>query len=125
LEEYVFARDIHVALATVTLLIVTVATIEGLIRAIRSQSPGVATGRISVAVLFAIGVTAAAGLSLLVSGHRPKEWLHLIYAALAFGMIPVADNAATATQSPHGSGLARFGGGVVALIVVARLFVTG
>jgi hypothetical protein len=121
----VFARDIHLALAVITVLTVTVATIEGLIRAVRSQLPGVAAGRISVAVLFAVGVTAAAGLSLLVSGHRPKEWLHLVYAALAFGLIPVADNAATAMQSPRGSGLARFGGGVVALIVITRLFATG
>jgi hypothetical protein len=34
------------------------------------------------------------GLALLLDGRRPKEWLHLVYALLAFGLVPLADSLA-------------------------------
>jgi len=118
------AKDVHLTLAILSVLTLFAATIEGLIRAIKSKPAGAAAGRLGIAVLVVVGITAAAGVALLISGKRPHQWLHLVYAAMAFGLIPVADNAAFAMESPRNSGLARFGGGVVALLVVARLFVT-
>jgi hypothetical protein len=52
------------------------------------------------------------------------EWLHLCRGA-AFGLVPVADNAATSLRSDRGKALARLGGGLVALVVITRLFQTG
>lgn len=115
----------HVVLAVLTAFTLVAATGEGGVRAVRGRSPGVAAERTRAAVLLAVGVTAAAGLALLVGGHRPGEWLHLIYAVLAFGLIPVADNAATPLRSDRGKALARVGGGLVALVVLTRLFQTG
>jgi hypothetical protein len=121
----VFARDVHVMLAVLTALMLVVATGEGAVRAVRARPAGAAAERTRAGVLLAAGVTAASGLALLVGGHRPGEWLHLIYAVLAFGVVPVADNAATGLRSDRGKALARLGGGLVSLVVLTRLFQTG
>lgn len=120
-----FAQDLHVPLAFLTMLAVVVATVEGAVRAVRARPAGVAAERTRTAVVLAVAMTTAVGVALLVGGHHPKEWLHLIYAALAFSLVPVADNAGTMLQSDRGKGLARLGGGVVCLVVVTRLFATG
>ncbi len=44
---------------------------------------------------------------------------------LAFGLIPVADNAAAAFGSERGKGLVRLGGSIVTIVVLTRLFQTG
>lgn len=120
-----FARDLHVPLAILSMLAVVVATLEGAVRAVRARPAGAAAERTRTAVVLAVAVTAAVGVALLVGGHHPKEWLHLIYAALAFSLVPVADNAATMLQSDRGRGLARLGGGLVCIVVITRLFITG
>lgn len=120
-----FARDLHVPLAILTMLAVVVATMEGAVRAVRPRPAGLAAERTRTAVVLVVAMTTAVGVALLVGGHRPKEWLHLIYAALAFGLVPVADNAGTMLQSDRGKGLARLGGGLVCIVVVTRLFATG
>jgi hypothetical protein len=120
-----FALDLHVLLAIAATLAVAVATLEGAVRAVRARPAGVTAERTRTAVVLAVAMTAAVGVALLVGGHHPREWLHLIYAALAFSLVPVADNAGTMLQSDRGKGLARLGGGLVCLVVVTRLFVTG
>ncbi len=40
------------------------------------------------AAVILLGMTAAGGLALLVGGQRPKEFLHLVYALLALGLVP-------------------------------------
>ena len=120
-----FARDLHVFLAILTMLAVVVATLEGTVRALRGRPAGVAAARTRTAVLFSVAMTSTAGVALLISGRHPGEWLHLIYVALAFSLIPVADNAGTLLHSDRGKGLVRLGGGLVALVVVTRLFATG
>lgn len=120
-----FATDLHLLLAAVTAVTVFAATAEGAVRVGRGRPAGVAAARTRTAVLFSVGMAAAAGLALLVKGHRPAEWLHLLYAALAFALIPVSDEAAGALQSDRARAMARLGGGLVALVVVVRLFATG
>ena len=115
----------HVVLAVLTALTLAVATVEGAVRAARARPAGVAAERTRAAVLLVVGMNVASGLALLVSGHRPAEWLHLVYAALVFGLVPVADNAAGSLRSDRGKALARVGGGLVCLVVLARLFQTG
>jgi hypothetical protein len=120
-----FATDLHLLLAGLTVLAVTAATAEGAVRAVRRRPAGTAAARTRAAVLMAVGTTAAGGLALLASGHSPREWLHLVYTALAFGLVPVSDTAAASLRSDRAKALARFGGGVVALVVVVRLYATG
>jgi len=120
-----FALDLHVTFAIASTLAVVVATLEGAVRAVRARPAGVGAGRTRTTVVLVVAMTAAVGVALLVGGHHPKEWLHLIYAALAFSLVPVADNAGTMLRSERGKGLARLGGGLVCLVVVTRLFVTG
>lgn len=120
-----FAYDLHAVLAALTVVAVVAATVEGVVRAVRRRPPGVAAERTRAAVLLAVAITAAGGLALLVGGDRPSEWLHVVYTVLAFGLVPIADNAATALRSERGKGLVRLGGGLVALVVIARLLATG
>ena len=91
----------------------------------RKTPAGTAAWRTLVAVLVSAGVTALAGIALLLNGEHPKEWLHLLYAALAFGLIPFADNASISLHNNRTRGLYRFVGGFICLIILTRLFVTG
>ena len=118
-------KNLHIALAILTTLSVLSATIEGAARMAHKTPAGIAAWRTLVAVLVSAGVTALAGVALLISGEHPKEWLHLLYAALAFGLIPLADNASISLQNNRTRGLYRFVGGLVCLIILTRLFVTG
>lgn len=115
----------HVLLAILTTVAIVAATLEGATRIIRNRPAGNAAWRTLVAVLISAGVTALAGIALLISGEHPKEWLHLLYAALAFGLIPFADNASISISNNRTRGLYRVVGGLVCLIVLTRLFVTG
>jgi hypothetical protein len=120
-----FAQDLHVLLAALTVFAAVAATAEGAVRAITGRPAGTTTRRTRDLAILGAGITAASGLGLLVTGHRPHEWLHLVYAALAFGLIPVADNAGQALPSDRGTALVRLGGGLACLVVILRLFQTG
>ena len=116
---------LHVALAIATTLAVLAATIEGAIRVINKRPAGDAAFRTLMAVLISAAITALAGVALLISGKHPKEWLHLLYAALAFGLIPFSDNASRSLRTDRGRGLYRLAGGLVCLLILTRLFATG
>ena len=118
-------KEFHIWFAILTTAVVLIATSEGVLRAIRGTPAGVAAIRTHWAVLISVVVTAVAGVALLISGERPKEWLHLLYAGLAFGLIPFADEAATSLRTNRAKGLYRFGGGITCLLVLTRLFLTG
>jgi len=118
-------KNLHIVLAILTTLSVLGATVEGAVRTIRNTPAGNAAWRTLVAVLISAGVTAVAGVALLISGEHPKEWLHLLYAALAFGLVPFADNASISLPNNRTRGLYRVVGGLVCLVVLTRLFVTG
>ncbi|HZD22992.1 MAG TPA: hypothetical protein VE569_06270 [Acidimicrobiia bacterium] len=119
-----FAHDLHVLLAWTTLAALLVGIIEAGVRTTRGNAPGKLAGASLNAVLILVGMAAAAGLAILVRGGRPEEWLHFVYAILAFGLVPVADHY-VADRPARLQGLTRLGGGLVALVVVVRLFVTG
>jgi hypothetical protein len=118
-------KDLHIAVAILTTLSVVGATAEGAFRMVTNKPAGNGAWRTLVAVLISAGVTMVAGVALLISGEHPKEWLHYLYAVLAFGLIPFADNASISISNNRKRGLYRVAGGVVCLIVLTRLFVTG
>ena len=98
--------------------------LEGALRAWRAWPPGPASGRVVSLLTLAVGVTIAGGLGLLVGGAQPRELLHLLYAILAFGTLPLAVSM-TRDARPRRQGLATVIGALVALILIARLFGTG
>ncbi len=119
-----FAHDLHVTLALASLAAILVVAGEGAVRLVSARPPGRAAAASSGAVAILLGMTAAGGLALLAGGQRPKEFLHLVYALLALGLVPLAD-ALAAQASPRRRALARLGGALVAAGVIARLFATG
>jgi hypothetical protein len=119
-----FARDLHVTLASATLVALIAVAIEGGVRAVHGGPVG-QPARVGLNVsIVLVGMTAAAGVAMLVRGERPHEWLHVLYALLAFGMVPTLDSIAL-RAGPRAQGWARFAGGILGLIVIARLFATG
>ncbi len=119
-----FAHDVHLILAWGTAFAVAGVVVEGAVRSVLGRGPGrLAEAGVGL-VLVLIGMTAAAGLAKLVRGERPAESLHFLYAALAFGLIPVTDSFGK-RASPRGKALIRSAGALVALGVLARLFATG
>jgi 4-amino-4-deoxy-L-arabinose transferase-like glycosyltransferase len=119
-----FAVDLHLALAYLSVMATALVTIEGGIRAVRARAPGKWAARGVNAMLLLIGVTAAAGLALLVTGHRPHQWLHLMYAFLAFGTVVTADTIAS-RWSIRNRALTTCASGLLGSVILLRLFATG
>ena len=80
--------------------------------------------RFQAAVVSLIIVGAASGTVLLVMGARPAESLHLLYAAVAVAIIPLARSFVGRTNERR-EGLVLLAGFVVLAAVVYRLFTTG
>jgi hypothetical protein len=119
-----FAHDLHLLLALASLAVMVLVAGEAAVRLVRAQPPGRLAAAGSGAVTILLGMAAAGGLALLLDGQRPKEWLHLVYALLAFALVPLADSLA-AQATPRRRAVARLLGALVALVVLARLFATG
>jgi hypothetical protein len=119
-----FAQDLHVTLALASIAAMLVVASEGAVRLVRARPPAKAAsvGLAVVAVL--LGMAAAGGLALLAGGHRPREFLHFVYALLALGLVPLADSLATKAGLRRRA-LARLLGALVAVGVMVRLFTTG
>jgi hypothetical protein len=119
-----FAHDLHVMLALASMAAMLGVAGEGAVRMVRARPPAKAASAGWGAITILLGMTAAGGLALLAGGQRPRELLHLVYALLAFGLVPLADFLA-AQARPRRRALARLGGALVAAGVIARLFATG
>ena len=105
-------------------MIFVLAGLDGARRAWLRTAPGSVAFRLEGLVLLVIGLSAGGGLGMLVGGARPHEMLHLLYAVIAFGTLPIAAGLSR-QASERTRGLASLGGALVALVVVARLFATG
>jgi hypothetical protein len=119
-----FAHDLHASLALATVGVVAGAAIEAGVRLATGRPPGRYAAALSAVILVVIGMTAAAGLALLARGERPLEFLHVVYAALVFVLLPLGDSLTTKSAARRRAGM-RLMMALVALGVVARLFATG
>jgi hypothetical protein len=115
---------LHGLLALGSALVVAFAGVEGVLRTWRDRPPGPLAARATTLVLILLGMTMAGGLGLLLGGRRPHEGLHLLYAPLAFAVLPVADRLSSGT-TPRKRGLATVGAAVLGLGLMARLVATG
>jgi hypothetical protein len=93
-------------------------------RAVRRSPPGPSVARLEQLLTLVLVVTVAGGLGLLAGGALPREVLHFVYAVIAVGAVPVADSLSR-QWDPRRRGIATFGGALVALVVILRLFGTG
>ncbi|HEY8868279.1 MAG TPA: hypothetical protein VIM30_02680 [Candidatus Limnocylindrales bacterium] len=100
------------------------ATLESGWRALRNVPPGGPARTVENALVLALGVTIAGGLGILIGGARPAETLHMVYAVVALSILPTASYVARGTD-PRRRGLAGFIAGLIALVVILRLFQTG
>jgi len=118
-------KALHLGLGLFAALTIVLATIEGALRLVRATPWNKNSLRSLMAVVISLIATAIGGVALVISGEHPKEWLHLLYVALAIGLIPFADNAAIPLPNNRKKGLYRFAGGITCLLVLTRLYVTG
>lgn len=88
----------------------------------RSAGPGFERFQAALVSLFLVG--AASGLTLLLSGARPSDGLHLLYALVAVALVPLARSFLARTSRRDGSVvlLVSF---VVLGAVLYRLITTG
>jgi hypothetical protein len=98
--------------------------LEGGVRAFRGGPSGRWASWTSGLLLLLVALTAVAGLPLLLTGGRPRELLHFVYAFLAFAAVPTAD-ALTMRWPPRRRAVARGVSALVGVGVIFRLFGTG
>jgi hypothetical protein len=91
-------------------------------RAWRGRS-GAGSDRLEAAVLITLVITSAGGLGMLIGGARPTEPLHVLYAILALGSLPLARSFSRRTD-PRRSALIMLGAVAVAIVLIVRLFQT-
>ncbi len=114
---------VHRALAYAAVTAVGVGIAWSLVLAMRPEIGPRNLDRFGVGVTVVFLVGAIVGLAQLASGARPSEDLHLLYAAIAIGLIPLA-RSFVPTSSRHG-GWMRIAAYLVLGAVLFRLFTTG
>ncbi len=99
-----FGRDLHLLLTLATLAAIVVVIGEAAVRLVRGRPPGRLAARNLAVVLILVAMASAGGLALLVGGHRPREWWHVMYAGpcACRKCHPPALGAVTALVPGHG-----------------------
>jgi hypothetical protein len=111
-------------LAVLGLVVVAAIGLEAAVRAWRARPPGPTVLLLGRVMLLLLVVTSAGGLGLLLAGGGPHEPLHLLYAVLAIGSLPVADSLAR-NASPRRRALITLLAAAVLFVLIARLIQTG
>jgi hypothetical protein len=119
-----FARDLHIGLAVASVVAFAVVALEAAGRVFTGHPAGRFAGTTSTVAIILVGMTAAGGLALLVSGERPSESLHFVYAVLAFVVLALR-NSLTESAESRRRAIGTLVAAAIALAVVARLFATG
>ncbi len=114
---------LHWLLALASAAVLALAGLEASLRAVQNRKPGQLSARLSESVLL-LGITVASGLGMFLGGAHPHEWLHLLYALLAFLALPVASTLAS-RASLRGRALATAASALIGLVLIVRLFMTG
>jgi hypothetical protein len=84
---------------------------------------GTGSDRLEAVVLITLVITSAGGLGMLIGGARPTEPLHVLYAILALGSLPLA-RSLSRRMDPRRKALVTLGAVVVAVVLIVRLFQT-
>ncbi|HET6820636.1 MAG TPA: hypothetical protein VFH98_08790 [Candidatus Limnocylindria bacterium] len=118
------ALELHRWLAIVSAVLLAGAVVESA-WSFRGRSVDPPAGsRLRGVAIIALLVTIAGGLGLLLGGARPRELLHVVYAAIAVGALPVAASISRSWDARR-IRIATLIGTLIMLVAVLRLFATG
>ncbi len=81
---------VHRVLACAAVVAVGIAVVWWVLRALRPKMNGRFLDRFGVGVVVLFLAAALVGATQLASGARPSEDLHLLYAAIGIGLVPLA-----------------------------------
>lgn len=115
---------IHRLLAWATVAGVLAGLAWSAVLAVRGRHGGAAFERFQAMVVSLLLVTAASGLLRLALGARPADGLHLLYAAVAVAIIPLARSFLGGGETRRATWLALAAFAVLGGLVL-RLFMTG
>jgi hypothetical protein len=118
------AAELHLWLAFASACVVLLIGLEAAWRAARRAAPGKTAARLENLLLLAIGVTVAGGLGVIAGGGTPRELLHVVYAVVAFGTVPVSGRIAEGWE-PRRRSLGTVLAATVTLVAMLRLAATG
>jgi hypothetical protein len=121
--EGVAMELIHRILGYLAILVVAIGIAWSFVAMRNPASGGRRFDRFQALVVALFLVAAVAGVGLLITGGQPRESLHLVYAAIAIGVVPLARSFVPATD--RRAGIAALAVFVVLGFVVYRLFATG
>jgi hypothetical protein len=116
-------ETIHRILGYVAIVAVAVGIAWSIVATRRGALGGRRFARFQEFVVALFIVASIAGMGLLVSAGQPKEGLHLVYAAIAIAILPLARSFVPATD--RRAGIAALAAFVVLGFVLYRLFATG
>jgi len=115
---------IHRLLAWAAVASVVAGVTWSAVLAVSGRTGGPVFERFQAAVVSLLVLAAASGLLLLALGARPTEGLHLLYAAIAVGLIPLARSFLGRAGGRRATGLLVITFAVLGGLVF-RLFTTG
>ncbi len=116
-------ETIHRILGYGTVVAVAVGLVWSVVATRSAASGGRRFVRFQALVVGLFIVAAVAGAGLLMTGGQPKEGLHVVYAAIAIAVLPLARTFVPTTNGR--AGIAVVAGFVVLGFVLYRLFATG
>jgi hypothetical protein len=114
---------IHLVLGYVAVVAVAVGIAWSLVAARSPEAGGRRFARFQALVVGLFAVAAVDGAGVQISGGQPNEGLHLVYAAIAIAVLPLARSFVPATH--RRAWIAALAAFVVLGFVLYRLFATG
>ncbi len=114
----------HYWLAVVSVAAAVSLAVEAGWRAIRRRPAGRLADWFATLLLLALLIASAGGLGVALGGGAPAEPLHYLYAAIGIAIVPIGV-VAVRRRSPRWAALGMVVAGLIAVVVIARLFQTG
>lgn len=124
MEGAIILDGIHRLLAYAVVALTGAGICWSLLLVAAGRVGGPAFERFQAAVVAALIVAAASGLVLMTTGARPADGLHVLYAAVAVALVPLARSFVGRWSARRTSGLLLAAFAVLGAVVF-RLFTTG
>lgn len=115
---------IHLTLAYAAVAFVIAGVGWSVVLTLRRETGGPGFEQFQAAVVALVVIGAVSGLVMLPAGQRPADGLHLVYAVIAIGLIPLA-RSFLGRASGRRAALLLVAAFVVLGVVAYRLFTTG
>jgi hypothetical protein len=116
--------EVHLLLAALAAVLAVLLAVVAIAAVASGHSARRALDRIILAELLVLGFAIASGGILLLTGHVLPDLLHLVYAAAAFGTLPIA-RFGLASLPPDRRRLTLLAATLILLVLFVRLLQTG